>query len=348
MKMLPIIAVQKGSPAEIAGIKEGDLITGISGFEEIDPMALPEQLIPLAGQSLTITLQRGESAETVTKTVTLRKPTVFHAFHSKGKPIAVETLGVAYGVGREVSATWPGFPADGPLQKGDEIIRVDFIAANKDIAELETGSQKEEHFVTIGEDEINWPHIHYKLQTIFPTTKVKLTFKRGGQQKTVELVPQDAEDVFNPERRFIFKTLSEDHKVDSLGEAFSLGLRETGEGITQVVFVLYKLVSGGLSPTKLGGPGTIAVVAGAEASQGTSRLLVFLTLLSANLAVVNFLPIPVLDGGHVVFLTWELIFRKPMNERVMFGLQVVGLSFILALMLFVIGMDVYRLSGMAG
>ena len=66
-------------------------------------------------------------------------------------------------------------------------------------------------------------------------------------------------------------------------------------------------------------------MAGMEAHAGLPRLLVFLTLLSANLAVINFLPIPVLDGGHAMFLLYEGIFRRPVNERVAFGLTMAGL-----------------------
>jgi regulator of sigma E protease len=66
-------------------------------------------------------------------------------------------------------------------------------------------------------------------------------------------------------------------------------------------------------------------------------------MLSANLAVLNFLPIPVLDGGHVVFLLYEGIFRKPPNERVAFGLTMAGLCLILGLMVFVLGLDITRI-----
>ena len=67
--------------------------------------------------------------------------------------------------------------------------------------------------------------------------------------------------------------------------------------------------------------------------------LIFLTLLSANLAVVNFLPIPVLDGGHMVLLLYEGVRGKPADERVQEILTWMGLIFILGLMLFVFGLD---------
>ena len=120
---------------------------------------------------------------------------------------------------------------------------------------------------------------------------------------------------------------------------------DTGGIIKQVFFTLKHIKE---YFRHLGGPGTIAVVATSEASQGIPRLLTFLTLLSANLAVLNFLPIPVLDGGHMVFLMAEGIRGKPVDERWAFALTILGLSFILGLMVLVIGMDVYRFSGLAG
>jgi regulator of sigma E protease len=76
-----------------------------------------------------------------------------------------------------------------------------------------------------------------------------------------------------------------------------------------------------------------------QARQGLGNLLIFLTLLSANLAVINFLPIPVLDGGHFVLLLYEGIRGKPADERVQEILTWIGLIFLLSLMVFVFGLD---------
>ena len=70
----------------------------------------------------------------------------------------------------------------------------------------------------------------------------------------------------------------------------------------------------------------------------------FLTLLSANLAIINFLPIPVLDGGHMVFLVYEGIFRRPVSDRLQVALTLLGFVFLVALMVTVIGLDIWRLS----
>ena len=89
----------------------------------------------------------------------------------------------------------------------------------------------------------------------------------------------------------------------------------------------------------LGGPVSIFETALYAAKQGMGNLLVFLTLLSANLAVLNFLPIPILDGGHMLFLTWEAIRRKPPDERVQLALTYCGLLLVLALMTWVLLLD---------
>ena len=72
-------------------------------------------------------------------------------------------------------------------------------------------------------------------------------------------------------------------------------------------------------------------------------MLLFLTMLSANLAVINFLPIPILDGGHMVFLLLEGILKRPVNERVVIAFHYAGFLFIISLMLFVLSLDIGRL-----
>ena len=94
----------------------------------------------------------------------------------------------------------------------------------------------------------------------------------------------------------------------------------------------------------LGGPIEIAKQAGKSAEEGLGRLLLFLTMLSANLAVINFLPVPVLDGGHMVFLLYELVRGKPPSEKVVEGLSYLGLLLLLSLMLFVFGLDLGLIS----
>ena len=85
-------------------------------------------------------------------------------------------------------------------------------------------------------------------------------------------------------------------------------------------------------------------LASRAASQGPSELMLFLTLISANLALLNFLPIPVLDGGHMVFLIYEGITGRLPNERIYVGLMYLGLLLILTLMVWVLGLDFHLIS----
>jgi regulator of sigma E protease len=133
-----------------------------------------------------------------------------------------------------------------------------------------------------------------------------------------------------------------------VGEAVRLGWRETTESVLQVYRFLQKLSVNQISPKALGGPATIAAVAGQSAQRGISELLIFLTMLSANLAVINFLPIPILDGGHMVFLIIEGVRGKPASERVFIAAQYAGLCLILSLMIFVLFLDANRVLGWMG
>ena len=121
--------------------------------------------------------------------------------------------------------------------------------------------------------------------------------------------------------------------------AIRKGAGKAVQDLSLVYGFLRKLTSNQISPRLLGGPIEIAKQAGRSAQEGFSQLLLFLTMLSANLAVVNFLPIPVLDGGHMVFLLYELIRGKPPSEGVVAALSYVGLALLLTLMLFVFGLD---------
>ena len=100
--------------------------------------------------------------------------------------------------------------------------------------------------------------------------------------------------------------------------------------------VLRLLATGKLGIGSLGGPFEIINAANQEAKKGIASLLLFLTFLSANLAILNFLPIPALDGGHMMFLTAEAIRGKPVNEELQVRMTLVGVMCLLGLMAFVI------------
>lgn len=106
-----------------------------------------------------------------------------------------------------------------------------------------------------------------------------------------------------------------------------------------------KIVSRDIPASQLGGPILIAQIAGKQMQEGWVNFLYFMGLLSVNLGVLNLLPVPVLDGGHLMFLTIEAIRRKPMTERAQIIAQQIGLSLLLCLMVFVFYNDIARIIG---
>ena len=92
----------------------------------------------------------------------------------------------------------------------------------------------------------------------------------------------------------------------------------------------------------IGGPLFIAVQSGEEASRGFPQLLLFMALLSINLAILNVLPIPVLDGGHLVFLAIEAVKGSPVSAKARGWAQQVGLLMLLTLIIFVTYNDIMR------
>ncbi len=111
---------------------------------------------------------------------------------------------------------------------------------------------------------------------------------------------------------------------------------------TLVFSVLKKLVMGELSPSKLAGPVGIMQVTGKQAEKGLSELLLLAAILSVNLAIVNLLPIPILDGSHIILCVVEGIQRKPVNDRLQGVLQYIGLAILLPFILYVTVYDIIR------
>ncbi|MCB2229261.1 RIP metalloprotease RseP [bacterium] len=125
-------------------------------------------------------------------------------------------------------------------------------------------------------------------------------------------------------------------------EAVTAGIHQTHAMVGQTILFVYKLVSGQVSSKLIGGPIFIAQMSGKQAEQGASNLFWFMALLSVNLAVLNVLPIPVLDGGHLVFLAIEAVKGKPLSVKARGVAQQIGLIVLLSLIIFVTYNDVMR------
>lgn len=132
-------------------------------------------------------------------------------------------------------------------------------------------------------------------------------------------------------------------QADSFGEAVKLGTVCSLDLIKQMYVTLKRLVTGEVGAKNLGGIIRIGQVSYQAAQRGPSWFWYFLALLSVNLAFVNVLPIPVLDGGHLMFLLIEKVKGSPVSTKVFGYSQVIGLVFVLLLVLFVTYNDILRL-----
>jgi len=129
-------------------------------------------------------------------------------------------------------------------------------------------------------------------------------------------------------------------KADSLAQALVMGGRETRDMIVLMYLQLRSLATGRVSVKGVGGPIAIGMQGFFIAQTGNFELLLFLGIISINLAVVNFLPIPILDGGHMVFLIYEKLRGRPPTERARIIATYIGLATIGFLMLFVFYQDI--------
>jgi regulator of sigma E protease len=133
------------------------------------------------------------------------------------------------------------------------------------------------------------------------------------------------------------------HKPLGFIEALSESLLQTYRVTTLTIVSIVKLIQGTLSRETLGGPIMIAQMAGEQAKEGIANFFFFIALLSINLGIINFLPIPVLDGGHLFFFTLEAIMGRPVNNRMREVAQQIGVFLLILLMIYVFYNDINRI-----
>ncbi len=190
------------------------------------------------------------------------------------------------------------------------------------------------------------------LTTVSTSEGRELEFKivRGEEELIIPVTPRldSVTNVFGEEveQRFmigIVKKEQIDYHRAGLFEALKAGIWQTWMFIYLTFMGVVKIIQNVVPASELGGPILIAQLAGEQARAGWLNLAHFMGLLSVNLGILNLLPIPVLDGGHLVFLTIEGIRRKPLNERAQILAQQIGIALLGTLMLFVFYNDIVRI-----
>ncbi len=179
--------------------------------------------------------------------------------------------------------------------------------------------------------------------------KLELLIERDGQLSGKVITPMlsKGKNAFGEEiDKFIIGIvgLGEPfHKRYNPVEAFSKALTDTYTIVELTLMSVVKMIDGSVSKDNLAGPLMIAQMAGKQARAGIENFAWFIALLSVNLGIINLFPIPVLDGGHLLFFSIEAVTGKAVNDRVREKMMQVGAAMLVALMVFVFYNDIVRM-----
>lgn len=178
---------------------------------------------------------------------------------------------------------------------------------------------------------------------------LRIEIARAGRSSTITVTPTEAvrKTIFGEDERTwrIGVRASGQTATAELGfwDSAGAGLQRTGEMLHLTWTGIVKLVQRVVPLDQVGGPIMIAQMVGQQAQAGLAQLLALTAFISINLAVLNLLPIPVLDGGHIVFYTLETLMRRPLSRRIRLVTTQVGFALLITLMVFATFNDVWRL-----
>jgi len=230
----------------------------------------------------------------------------------------------------KVGGISPGYPAEqADLKKGDLVLSIDgeMVSKWEDLSKVIRNSKGKE---------------------------LVLKVKRNGEILEIKVIPRPStqKNIFGEETQafVIGITASEEVIVQKVGplEAIGKGFSQTWFGIKFTVVTIVKLIKRVVPAKTIGGPIMIAQLAGEQAKRGLLSFVLFMAILSINLGVINLFPIPILDGGHFLFLGLEAILRRPISIKKMEIAQQVGLIFIILLMIFAFYNDLIRIFSPTG
>ncbi|HAS49328.1 MAG TPA: RIP metalloprotease RseP [Gammaproteobacteria bacterium] len=326
----PVVnSVIEDSVADRAGLRAGDEILAVDGTETIIWQQVTLQLLARLGETgdVTLTVDPADS----NRPRDIRLP-IDAWMGSETAPNPVNDLGIIqFEIPADIAGIVPGGAADAAgLQAGDKIVSVD------------------------GSPIRGWTH-WVEVIRANPELTLNVVVKRGGIDNVLLMQPAratlDDGTVIGSIGAYVEETtLAEllppemQRQVDyNVVSAIQPALVETWDKSLFVLDSVKKMVIGLISVKNINGPITIAQVAGETATYGLDVYLGFLALLSISLGVLNLLPIPVLDGGHLLYYAIEAVIRRPVPERIQaFGLQL-GLLLISGIMVLAIYNDVNRL-----
>ncbi|WCL52613.1 RIP metalloprotease RseP [Gimibacter soli] len=207
-------------------------------------------------------------------------------------------------------------------------------------AAAKAGIQKGDRILTVDGEPVERFNDIAPIVRLYPGRRLPITLEREGQEMAVTPVLgiDYIEDRFG--NRYPFGVLGvqsgEMHVYEpSFFPAIGEGVRQTGSMIKTIFTTTGQMLLGLRSPKELGGPLRIVTMTGEAAQNGIENLLWFLAIISVNLGVINLLPIPVLDGGHLFYYAIEAIKGSPLGAKAQEAGFVAGFALMLLFMLFV-------------
>ena len=309
------------SPAATAGLKTGDVITKVNGkpvvyWEDVDRAVAASD-----GRPLELTIRRGDASQTIT--VTPQRTTVQDPIFRESK--SLWDVGAGPQTVPQISSVGVGSPAQSAgLQPGDVVISVagNRVFAADDIVQA----------------------IRARPRQTFP-----MEIEREGRRLTLNVTP-NAEEEKSPtgETTRVGKiqaaigSKAERYAAYNPVVALWYGLTWTQEMTVVTAKGFWKLVVGAIDRSNIGGPIQIASMAGQQAKEGLDRLAMFTAIISVNLAVLNLLPVPMLDGGHLFFFVIEAVLGRPLSLRKREAAQQLGFVLLVLLMGYALYNDIVR------
>jgi len=312
----PVVGeVYPASPAHTAGIEPGDRIVSVGDVDVHSWRQLESAFKRAVDQRVMVRIERTGQVQALT----------LHVPAAEVDPLMMsvtdELIGLTPDVSLVIDSVLPDSPAArAGLAAGDVIREVDGFPVNSVGRFIRMIQRKHGEPVAIGVR---------RGQTMLRLTVAPRADEKGRMRIGIRLSSQAH---YEPEL----------YRMGPL-QGIAYGFARTWEMTTLTLQVIGKMLSASISAQNLGGPIAIAQLAGKTAELGLVSFLSFLALISVNLAVLNLLPVPVLDGGHLLYLAIEKVRGKPLPPKIMEWTQAVGVLMIAALMVFAFYNDLARL-----
>jgi regulator of sigma E protease len=313
------------SVAAIAGLREGDRVIGIAGNE----IASFNDMRWRLAQALV-----GEGAASVSMKVERAGGEVF----SVVLPLAA-TQGGEGAEANDPSATVAALGL-APLSKSVRVIRVQ----EGSVAQA-AGLRDGDRILRVGQEEVRQPDIVISRIKESQGKPIELTVSDGSQTERVVITARAGQDGIFRIGAVVGAEVETTHVADEPLQALAKGATRTWEMSLLTVRALGRMLAGELSWRQISGPVTIADAAGQSAGNGLKAFIGFLALISISIAVLNLLPIPMLDGGHLMYYLWELVRGRPLSAEIQETGRRIGVALIMALTAVALFNDFARLAG---